>query len=86
MARPRLHLDNPLICYGCRPPAPEGGEIVAAKTNVTYTVKVSSSENVYDEKQLLRSVYESLYSIMCDTDAKSPEPIPEEPLKGDSQT
>ena len=59
---------------------------MAAKSKITYTVKVSASENVYDEKQLLRSVYESLYSIMCDIDAASPEPIPEEPLKGDSQT
>ena len=58
---------------------------MAANTNKSYTVKTSSSENVYDEKQLLRSICESLYSVLCDTNATSPEPVPEEPLKGDSQ-
>jgi len=46
-------------------------KIVAARSSAkkprTYTVTVSSAENVYDEQQLFRSIFESLYAISQDS-------------------
>ena len=36
---------------------------VAAKKNKNYMVTFSSSEKVYDESQLLKSIFESLYAV-----------------------
>jgi len=54
---------------------------VAAKEVKKYTVTFSSSENAYEEQQLFRSIFESLYAISQDNSTFSSVTAPEEPRK-----
>jgi hypothetical protein len=40
---------------------------VAQKTPKTYTVTISSAENAYDDQQLLKSIFESMYVASKDS-------------------
>ena len=56
-------------------------------TTKTYTVTFSPAENVYDEAQLLKSIFESIDAV-ADAEVQdgdnSPAPETEESTKGDS--
>ena len=51
---------------------------MAVKKSKIYTVTVSSSENVYDEQQLYKSIFESIYAISQESSKASVYPVPEE--------
>ena len=52
--------------------------------NKSYTVTVSPSENVYDETQLFKSIFESLYAVTHTEIQEDADTDPPSEMKGDS--
>lgn len=54
---------------------------MATKKSISYIVTFSSAENVYDEQQLFKSIFESLYAISGNINDAPHTPTSEEPRK-----
>ena len=61
---------------------------MTAKKSKIYSVTLSPAGNVYDESQLLKSIFESIFAVTHTKVQESayvlPPKEPENPMKGDS--